>query len=184
MEIAKLIVAGLTPLSVAVIGIFLTRSTRRFERSNWLNQKLVEKRIELLSDALPKLNDLFCYFSWVGSWAALSPVDVLQRKRDLDRLFHANRAFFTPVAFEAYGIFIDLLFVTYSEPGKSARLRTALASHNGDRSEAYPKDWEEAWTEMFVNPSRPPLVVEKAYRDLVAKFGAEVGIEHPKAVSP
>lgn len=184
MEIAKLIVAALTPLSVALIGVVLARSSRRFERSNWLNQKLIEKRIEVLSEALPKLNDLYCYFSWVGAWASLSPVDALQHKRDLDRLFHANRAFFTPAAFETYGTFIDLLFETYSEPGKGARLRTEATSHNGDRAGAYPKNWEKDWNEMFTGTSHQtsPLAVKRAYAELVKKLGAEVSVERSEAI--
>ncbi|ADJ47545.1 hypothetical protein AMES_5720 [Amycolatopsis mediterranei S699] len=184
MEIAKLIVAALTPLSVALIGVVLTRSMRRLEHSNWLNQKLIEKRIEVLGEALPKLNDLYCYFSWIGTWASLSPVDVLQRKRDLDRLFHANRAFFTSSAFDVYGAFIDLLFETYAQPGKGARLRTEMTSHNGNRADVYPKKWEEGWSEMFSGVPRTSslLTVKKCYEGLVMTFSAEVGIERSDAV--
>jgi hypothetical protein len=179
MEIAKLVVAALTPLSVALIGVLLARSTRRFEHSRWLNQKLIEKRIELLSEALPKLNDLYCYFSWVGTWASFSPAEMLQHKRDLDRLFHANQAFFTTSAFNAYNAFIDVLFEHYSAPGIGACLRTEIVSHDGDRRSAYPKAWEEKWKEMFTDSSSHTsrLTIKKAYAEVVAKLGAEVSIE-------
>lgn len=89
----------MTPLSVAAIGVVLALSTRRFEHLNWVNQKLVEKRIAILSDAPPKLNDMYCYFCWVGAWASFSPVDIVQ--------------FFAAGALGAYSEFTDTLFRTY-----------------------------------------------------------------------
>lgn len=67
LEIAKLAVAALTPLVVAAIGLVVVRATKRIEAGQWINQKLVEKRIALLGDALPQLNDLYCYFVYVGN---------------------------------------------------------------------------------------------------------------------
>jgi hypothetical protein len=177
VEIAKLVVAALTPLSVALIGVMLAVSTRRFERSRWLNQKLIEKRIELLSDALPKLNDLYCYFCWIGGWASFSPADMLQHKRDLDRLFHANQAFFSTPALAAYTSFADALFKTYTAPGVAARLRTGPTARHGDRSGEYSGKWNQKWDLMFAYEEERTDVdlVKQRYKALVACLGAEVG---------
>lgn len=180
VEIAKLVVAALTPLSVALIGVLLAISTRRFERTRWLNQQLIEKRIELLSRALPELNDLYCYFYWVGGWASFSPADMLQRKRDLDRLFHANRAFFTPGAIAEYLAFTDALFRTYASPGVPARLRTGPTASHGERKEVYPGTWDPHWDHMFADEAERTDVeiVKERYSALVARLGAEVGVSH------
>ena len=69
LEVTKLIVAALTPLAV-LLGIWVARATRRLEASQWVNQKLIEKRINLLEEILPRLNDLYCYFEWIGNWKA------------------------------------------------------------------------------------------------------------------
>jgi hypothetical protein len=181
MEIAKLVVAALTPLSVALIGVMLAISTRRVERSRWLNQKLIEKRIELLSGALPELNDLYCYFCWVGGWASFSPADMLQHKRDLDRLFHANRAFFTAGALAAYARFAEALFKTYAEPGVGARLRTGPVARHGFRTNAYPGGWEQIWDLMFADETDRTDVdlIKQRYEALVGRLGAEVGVTSP-----
>jgi hypothetical protein len=177
VEIAKLVVAALTPLSVAFIGVLLAISTRRFERSRWLNQKLVEKRIDLLSDALPQLNDLYCYFFWVGRWAAFSPAEMLQHKRDLDRLFHANRGFFTTGALSAYELFAAVLFKTYAAPGVSARMRTGPHSRHGVRRDAYPGQWEQKWDEMFTDEAdrTDSDTIRQRYDALVTRLSAEIG---------
>lgn len=179
MDIAKLVVTALTPLSVAFIGVIVTLSTRRFERGHWLNQKLVEKRIELLAGALPKLNDLYCYFFWVGGWASFSPTEMLQHKRDLDSLFHANQAFFTPDALVAYTRFADLLFRTYAAPGVGARLRTGPVSQHGDRKNVYPNAWDAKWDLMFADDGdrAEPDLVKGEYKMLVARLGVEIGAE-------
>jgi len=58
LEIAKLIVSAFTPLAVVAVAFQVTKATKRLEARQWVNQKLVEKRIALLSEALPELNDL------------------------------------------------------------------------------------------------------------------------------
>ncbi len=103
LEIVKVVVAGTTPLAVAVLAALFSRALKRAETRQWFSQKLVEKRIELLGTALPALNDLYCYFTWVGAWKELTPPEMLARKRSLDRLFRAYAPFFSPAATSAYG---------------------------------------------------------------------------------
>ncbi|MFE9917645.1 hypothetical protein ACFYPG_21050 [Micromonospora sp. NPDC005553] len=178
MEIIKLVVAALTPLSVALIGVMLTLSTRRFERSHWLNQKLVEKRIQLLSEALPRLNDLYSYFYFVGDWAVFSPSTMLRNKRELDRLFYGYQAFFTSTAVAEYKNFMDTLFTTYVAPESDARLRTSNSSRHGTRSNVYPGKWEAAWDLMFVDEADQSDfdLIKERYHKLLSCLGSEVGI--------
>ena len=102
LEVAKLLVDVATPVAVVLLGIWVGRATRRVEASQWVNQKLIEKRISLLDQVLPDLNDMYCYYSWVGNWKELSPAAIIERKRKLDRTFFANQPFFTAGALEAY----------------------------------------------------------------------------------
>lgn len=176
LEIAKLVIAALTPLVVAVIGAFFARTLKRAENEQWFSQKLVEKRIELLDKALPELNDLYCYFVWVGNWKKLSPVDVIERKRRLDRLFYANRPFFSSEAMIAYERFQVALFKMYPGPGKSSLLRTATRSQNGDRPADYPGDWRSEWTDMFDPETHEGWDrIKQLYEELTVRLAAEVG---------
>jgi hypothetical protein len=177
LEIAKLIVASTIPVAVVVMAYLLNRALKRAENRQWFSQKLVEKRIALLSEALPDLNDLYCYFVWVGRWKELSPPEILLRKRRLDQLFHANSPFFSPEARTAYEALFDVLFETFVQPGKSARLRTALTSQHGSRKTTFAERWEPGWNDMFAAEEEytPPDVVKDRYQALIAVLGSEVG---------
>jgi hypothetical protein len=177
LEIAKLIVAGTTPVAVAVLAYVLNRALKRAENRQWFSQKLVEKRIVLLSEALPDLNDLYCYFAWVGRWKELTPPEVLLRKRRLDQLVHANSPFLSPETRTAYEAFFDVLFETFVQPGQSARLRTGPTSRHGSRQKALAEGWDPCWSDMFTTEEKrtSPDVVKDRYQALIAVLGSEVG---------
>jgi hypothetical protein len=179
VEIAKLTVGALTPLTVALIGVWLARVTRRVEASQWVNQKLIEKRVGLLERALPELNDLYCYFLCIGQWKEISPPEVLDRKRRLDRLFYANRSFFSAATLADYEAFSAVLFKTYAAPGKDARLRTGMVSRHGNRAVTYRGRWKRAWAAMFAEEAERTGwdTVRERYDGLMARLGVEVGAE-------
>jgi hypothetical protein len=176
LEVAKLVVDGLIPVAVVLLGVWVSRATRRVEASQWVNQKLVEKRISLLEDILPYLNDIFCYYTWIGKWKELSPADIIQRKRDLDRLFFANQPFFSAEALSAYQEFTRALFLTYAKPGTDAQLRTTEKSPDGSRARSYPGTWNPEWSGMFAQAGEQALrrSVREQYRRLTIVLGAEV----------
>jgi hypothetical protein len=178
LEVAKLLVDVATPVAVVLLGIWVGRATRRVEASQWVNQKLIEKRISLLDQVLPDLNDMYCYYSWVGNWKELSPAAIIERKRKLDRTFFANQPFFTAGALEAYLGFSQALFKTYSEPGEDARLRTGTESNDGNRKTSYPGTWEPEWTAMFTKPGERVnrKTVASKYRHVLAVLGSEIDI--------
>jgi hypothetical protein len=123
---------------------------------------------------------------WVGSWASFSPADMLQRKRELDRLFFAYQAFFSPKALDAYREFAHLLFRIYGDPGTGALLRTEVESSDGNRRDAYPGTWDDRWTAMFAAPENRAdrEEVEFQYAELVARLGAEVGSDREGVREP
>ncbi len=179
LEIAKLLVSLFVPIAVVFLGVVVARTTKRIESAQWMNQKLVEKRISFVDAVVPGLNDLYCYYRWVGNWKELSPLDVLQRKRHLDRLFHINRPFLAPACMQSYDAFSKALFRTYSAPGKDALLRTAVSSRDGDRSAAYTGTWDGNWNGMFAGPSDHTRRsdIGTRYDDLIRHLAAEVGVE-------
>jgi hypothetical protein len=176
LEIAKLIVSALTPVAVVLLGLWVARLTRRVEASQWVNQKLIEKRIKLLDDVLPKLNEVYCYFMWIGNWKELSPADIIQRKRELDKVFFANQPFFSAHALAAYQEFTHVLFKTYAAPGVDARLRTASESHDGNRITSYPGTWRPEWSDMFTQSEEQVerKAVDGQYQALILVLGAEI----------
>lgn len=86
LEIAKLIASVLTPISVVVFGFWINRRLKVFEHLQWANQKVVEKRLYVYQELVPLLNDLLCYFTYVGNWKTHNPASIIELKRKLDRI--------------------------------------------------------------------------------------------------
>ena len=77
LEVAKLVAGLITPAVLAGFGIYIHRVTKRFEHLQWRSQKLIESRLKVYDDLAPQLNDLLCYFTYVGCWKELGPPAVV-----------------------------------------------------------------------------------------------------------
>jgi hypothetical protein len=145
LEIAKLVVGVLTPMSVALLGWLFSRQLKRLDLSNWTNQKLIEKRLAIYDDIAPKLNQLLCFFTWVGYWKTISPADAIHAKRDLDKTLNIYRHVFEVDVYDTYQAYIHILFETYTSAGHDAKLRALVRSPDGDRRTDSGYAWSEAW---------------------------------------
>jgi hypothetical protein len=125
LEVAKLIVAALTPIAIALAGIYIHRITKNFEHIQWRSQKLIEKRLVVYDSMSPLLNDILCYFTYVGAWRDCNPSDIVIIKRKIDRMIHINAPLFSDEFFSACMDFQNLCFETYGGWGQDAKLRTA-----------------------------------------------------------
>jgi hypothetical protein len=172
MEIAKLIISAVTPLIVLVIGLAISRSLKRLEYRQWTNQKITEKRIAVFEELAPLLNDLLCYFTFVGCWKELSPLEVVQRKRLMDRIIHVNAPLFSKEFVNLYTDFIDVCYMAYTGWGEDAKLRTMV----GRRKER--TVWNTAWDSCFVdiNDCSDPKLVRAKYTSLMSGFAEELGV--------
>jgi hypothetical protein len=68
----------------------VARLTERFKVTLWTNQKVIEKRIDVYDKLAPMLNDLYCYFYYVGNWKELTPIRIIETKRKLDKTFYTR----------------------------------------------------------------------------------------------
>lgn len=180
LEIAKLIASFLTPLLILLLGILVTRLSEQFKTTLWANQKVIEKRIAIYDKMAPLLNDLYCYYCFVGSWKELTPPDLIVIKRTLDKQVYVYAALFSDEFRESYFRFIHLCFETYSGPGYDAKLRTYITGQTQaqDRRRASPAGWDDTWDQMFsVHSETVPIeMIKEAYNALMASFSKELGI--------
>ncbi|MEM1368329.1 MAG: hypothetical protein AAGG02_09985, partial [Cyanobacteria bacterium P01_H01_bin.15] len=179
----KLLASVLTPLplTVAIFGFFLNRQLKRIEQLQWANQKLVEKRLEVYSELAPLLNDLYCYFDYIGQWKWEEPPKAMALKRAIDRLFHVHAHLFSNQFTNACYRCIDLYFI----PGplnvydSSARMRTDI-NRRKKLISAQGKQWESEWDELFSSPDKitnfPKLL--SSYRELMDNFANELGVKN------
>lgn len=173
LEIAKLIVSALTPVAVLVGGWWINRRLKKLEHSQWANQKLIEKRIEVFDQVAPLLNDLLCYFTYIGCWKDLSPPEVVDLKRRTDRLFYVNSPLFSIKLRKLYEQFTGLCFSTFNTWGQDAQLRT----HSTRRLQAIGNGWQSDWDSYFSSENAPELVeIRSAYVALSSRLAQELGV--------
>ncbi len=178
LEAAKLAAAFLTPLSVALIGLLISRHLKRLDLLQWKNQKLLEKRIAIYDEIAPKLNLLLCFYTWVGYWKSTSPEEIIRAKRDLDKTVNVYRHVFPDKVYLAYQSFMHLLFETYSGPGQDAKLLTEIESADGDRRLDASFVWQPEWDELFLQEVRTASKrsVRDAYQTLMSELTKSFGV--------
>ena len=179
IEIAKLIASVLTPIAVAVLGLWLNRRLKRIEHFQWANQKAIEKRLEVYTALAPLLNDLYCYFDYIGEWKMKAPSEVIGLKRSIDRLFYVNAPIFSDYFREVYREFMNLYFIPgpLTDYTASARLKTDVKIRM-DMFKAVGQKWDSNWDIFFVSTehvsSRDEIV--KGYGRLMDAFAKELGV--------
>lgn len=172
LEVAKLLVSTLTPVVVVILGIWIARVTKRLEQRQWTHRRIIERRIDVYDEIAPLLNDLVVYFTFVGHWKELQPIQLVEAKRILDRRVHISESLFSEQFLLSYSSFIQLCFATYQGWGIDARLRGDPKLH----IKAAGSSWDTAWTELFtaerdwVEPSR----VYNSYKQLMAVLSEEL----------
>lgn len=173
LEVAKLIVSIVTPIIILLFGIWINKRLKKFEQLQWSNQKLIEKRLQIYEQLIPKLNDILCYFTFIGCWKELEPNKVVTMKRKVDKIIYVNSPLFEKGFLEKYNSFIELCYYTYSGWGKDAKLRTTFQRRKEANS-----DWQNAWDNCFTGEREitDPEEIKKAYLEFVQFFSEEIGI--------
>ena len=174
LEIAKLLVSGLTPVVVIIVGFWVDRRLKNIEHLQWANQRITEKRIAVFDESAPLLNDLLVFFTYVGSWHELTPPDIIKHKRDLDRTFHIYAPLFSEKVRADYDHFIALCFHDYSGWGQDAKLRTLSERRKQAAGGSWDSDWDNYFSAATDVPD--PNEIRGSYKRLMIGFAAELGI--------
>ncbi len=177
VEIATLAVSALTPLTVAGLGYFVARVSRRLEQVRWANQTVVTRRLEIFNEVAPALNQLLCFATFVGRWKEIKPQDAIGVKRTLDETMYSNRVLFSDSLFTAYQEFIASLFAMYATADGDAHLRAPIVSKWGDRRNM--NWWQDSMTSLFSADKQADLdQIQAAYDQLARRFRADLYVTH------
>ena len=172
LEIVKLFTGLLTPILIAIFGVYLHRITKRFEHIQWHSQKLIEKRLAVYDSLAPKLNDLFCYFTYVGNWRDTSPLSIIKLKRTIDKEIYLAAPLFSKEFFYVLMEFQDICFRTFNRWGQDACLRTDFA-----RRKQYHPQWEEIWESSFSDDISSIHDIRIAYIRAMHVFSKDIGVQ-------
>ena len=172
MQIVTVVVDGLTPLTVAGLGFYIARASRRIEQVQWANQTVVTRRLDIFGQLAPGLNQLLCFATFVGGWKEIQPGKAITIKRQLDETMYANRVLFSPELFAAYHHFMATLFAMYATVGTDAQLRAPIDSKWGDRRNM--PWWDESMTGLFNSNAASLDEIQAAYEQLAERFRADL----------
>lgn len=174
LEVAKLGVAALIPLTVVLLGWPVARAARRIEQAQWNSRKLIELRLEVFQEMARPLNDLFCFFRRVGDFQEITPPEALRRKRLLDKAFFVHRQLMSDAFADRYQEFMDACFVVYTGFARPALLRASLTQQRLERP-----NWSDEWDELLVPESQTPTglaEIETRYDALMEQFRQDIGV--------
>lgn len=170
LEIAKI---AATPATAAALAFFTHRIAKRFEHGQWKNQKLIEKRIAIYDDMAPLLNQLLCYFTYVGTWAEHQPVEIIDLKRDLDIKIYLAAPLISSRLFDDLLALQSQCFSTFNGWGEAARLNTDFE----ERKSAHGHLWELQWEKCFNVERVDPSKVKEAYTNAMNSFKIDIQLQ-------
>ena len=81
VQVVTVVVDALTPLTVAGLGFYVARASRRIEQVQWANQTVVTRRLDIFARLAPGLNQLLCFATFVGAWKEIEPRQAIATKR-------------------------------------------------------------------------------------------------------
>lgn len=182
LDLVSTLAAVAVPVVVAVVGYRLNQRLKLWEASQWRNQELIKARLQYFGQLAPMLNDLMCYFTFIGRWKELSPPEVVALKRDTDRLFLSVAPLFSQRAVDAYNEFMGCCFVTYAGWGADARIRSGFVW----RRDSWPDQWRPEWEELFTHAAQDEIKedemseVRRHYDRLLAALVEDVELLTPR----
>jgi hypothetical protein len=176
VQIVTLIVEGLTPITVVVLGVLFTKASRRIEQVQWANQTVVTHRLDVYDKLAPGLNQLLCFATFVGRWKEIDPQTAIAIKRDLDQTMYANKVLFSDELFAAYHQFMTVLFAMFATTGADAKVRAPIESKWGSRREL--SWWDDTMSGRFTNEAASPEDFQAAYDALSQQFRADLYVTH------
>lgn len=145
LELFKLIISGLVaPILVSLVAYRFNKILKNNEKAQWTNQKIIEKRIVIYDQVVPKLNDMFCFYCYIGNWKELTPLEIVKLKRELDKTINIYSPLFSMQLKAKYDAFIKVYFKTFTGWGKDATINSLFI-----RRKQCVKNWDDTWNDCF-----------------------------------
>ena len=181
---ATMVLALVTPLIVGILAFRFGRSLKRLSKQQWSNEKIVEKRLEIYDKMLPKINDLYCFFCYIGNWNELSPLAVLRTKKELDKDMSVYASLFSEALEQKYAAFKQLCFVSMSGWEQDEKIKSYYELRQQNNA-----DWKDGWIQYFdTNNVVEALKIKERYEELVESFKEDLIVfhtgDHPRNTEP
>lgn len=177
LERAKIFVGLLTPIVIVIITLSINYNINESNKNEEHNKRIFQERQNIYTKIGPLLNDIYCYIMFVGHWKQLSPFDIIERKRELDKTIYISTPYFdsASVFLKYYNNFIDAAFKAGQGWGKDAMLRSNSKLHETAIDTAVLK-WNQKWDSFFTGEDNREQVRD-SYFALLRQVSTELDLE-------
>ncbi len=168
LEIAKLLASLVTPVLVLILGILINNSIKSGDRATaW--------RSEIYKTVGGDLNDIYAYLAFIGAWKEMTPLDIIAKKRAVDKAMYVYGPFFSEELFRTYQTFMEEAFAPYQGPGLDARIRSAIETGDGNRR-VHGREWRAEWEDAFTKERNKSLQKE-AYNQFLEQLARDLALK-------
>lgn len=174
LEITRFIVSLITPLLVGVITYIIAKAAIKIERKKSLDSQLIKYRLEIYQQVAPLINDLYCFFRFLGNWKELTPETIITHKRKCDKIIFVNRSIFSDDLFNAYQVFSKLYFEMWTGIGEDAKIRVdkELFLEHWASNPSYKSEW----IDLISSNKTEAEKLKSSYEYLIRQFSKDVGL--------
>ncbi len=177
LERSKIIVGLLTPIA---IFLFTWQTNKNINESNKIednNKRVFQQRQDIYNKIGPLLNDIYSYYMYVGQWKQLSPIEIIEHKREIDKIIFTNIPYFDTASkfIKSYTTFMEAAFRTNQGWGKDAFLRTNWELHRSAFDTNLIK-WNNTWNSGFTGEDNR-IELKAQYFSLLRQVSSELNLE-------
>jgi hypothetical protein len=174
LEKWKTFISILTPVVLAVLAFVVNNAIQ--ERGEVLKrqEQILSDKQKIYGTLGANLNVMFVYITDVGDFRQYTPVEIVKRKRDTDRMFFMYRPYWSDKTEQRYNDYMKAAFHTYNGAGLPAKINTLKF----EKVEAYKNDglvWNSSWDQYFT---------EQQDADISSKYYALVSSLLADTVNP
>lgn len=178
IALAGVIVSAAIPIAVAYFGWVISKSVSQIEDSQWHSRKLVEKKLELFDIIAPDLNLTYCFSVWIGYWKEVSPSDMIEAKRRLDKVVNIYRGILGEKFCKSYDEYIHTVFRTFTGRGRDALIKAYISGPDGDRRTDGRYEWIAEMETCFETSDVPrKQVVREMYINVMTDLRDSIGLK-------
>ncbi len=164
-------------LTIAGVGYVLLGRLHSIDEALWQGRRIIGKRLEIYDRIAPDLNRIYCFRRLVGYWKDVSPTDLIETKRRLDKEVNIYRHLMTEHFYARYNEFLRLTFLTFTGQGEDAKIRAVIVHELGDRRKHAHYSWDAAYGPMFDDVDLPTdHQIDAAYLDAMNALKACIGL--------
>lgn len=164
-------VSSYSPLIITLItGLWIHKRLERYKSKLLIDQSIIKHRTDTYTTIKDDLNTIYSYIKRVGNWKELTPKNIIELKRKIDKEIYCTKPFWSKNLIEQYSVFINTCFKTNRGHGKDAAIIGSIDKYNDL------PNWDDHFNDLFTE-GFSEVKLDNAYNSLLNAFSKDFGVE-------